>query len=52
MALVDFLMTLQSTAEVREYIQQYLGTAPAVAQFAEGFIARKGFEQQQPARRK
>ena len=38
MALVYFLMTLQSTGEVAEYISHFLGQTSAVSQFSAEFI--------------
>jgi PERQ amino acid-rich with GYF domain-containing protein len=39
--LLKFCMSLQSGAEIREYLSAYLGSTPQVSQFASEFIRRK-----------
>ena len=44
MALAYFCYSLENSAEIREYMRDYLGSTPQVSQFASDFIKRKGFE--------
>ena len=44
LSLPHYLMTLESPADIREYIYEYLGSSAGVQQFADGFIAMKEFE--------
>eukprot|EP00181_Compsopogon_caeruleus_P003516 CAMPEP_0184681608 /NCGR_PEP_ID=MMETSP0312-20130426/4586_1 /TAXON_ID=31354 /ORGANISM="Compsopogon coeruleus, Strain SAG 36.94" /LENGTH=1149 /DNA_ID=CAMNT_0027132563 /DNA_START=409 /DNA_END=3858 /DNA_ORIENTATION=+ len=42
--LAEFLVTLQSAEEIRDYILHYLGSSQKTTMFAEEFIRRKEFE--------
>ena len=39
-ALVDFLLTLPSAGEVRDYVEMYLGASAAASAFATEFLRR------------
>merc|ERR1719473_1130565 len=39
--LVDFCYTLESAADIREYMRNYMGSKPQVSQFASEFLKRK-----------
>jgi len=39
--LMQFCMTLESAADVREYIREYMGSTPEVSAFASEFIKRR-----------
>lgn len=41
LTLIHFCMTLDSPAEVREYLAAYLGSTPQVSQFATDFLKRR-----------
>ena len=41
LTLVHFCMTLQASADIREYMREFLGSTPAVSSFASEFIKRK-----------
>lgn len=43
-SLTQFLMTLQSDAEIKEYLHEYLGTGDKIDEFADGFLQLKAFE--------
>ena len=43
LTLMDFLFSLESSADIREYMGAYLGSSPQVSQFATEFIKRKVF---------
>lgn len=44
LTLVSFCMTLTDRDEIRQYLTAYLGSTPAVSNFATDFIQRKGGE--------
>ncbi len=41
--LVTFLMTLESTAQIREYCYAYLGSSSKVDAFCDAFVAQRDF---------
>jgi hypothetical protein len=41
LTLVHFCMTLQASADIREYMREFLGSTPEVSSFASEFIKRK-----------
>jgi hypothetical protein len=41
LALMEFVYSLDSPADIRAYVAQYLGSTPAISQFASEFIRRK-----------
>ena len=41
LTLVHFCMTLQASADIREYMREVLGSTPQVSAFASEFIRRK-----------
>merc|ERR1712166_1103131 len=41
LTLVHFCMTLQASADIREYMREFLGSTPNVSSFASEFIKRK-----------
>jgi len=45
MTLIDFLLGLQSSGEIAEYIQVYLGQSAAVSSFTAEFVRRKHAEE-------
>lgn len=45
MTLIDFLLGLQSSGEIAEYIQVYLGKSAAVSSFTAEFVRRKHAEE-------
>lgn len=47
LTLVSFCMSLNDPVEIRQYLTAYLGTTPAVNNFASEFINRKGGNQTQ-----
>jgi len=42
--LVEFLMTVDSEAEIREHLYTYLGKSDEVKEFASGFLQHKNFQ--------
>jgi hypothetical protein len=41
LTLISFCMSLESSVEIRQYLSQYLGSKPAVVNFASEFIKKK-----------
>ncbi|XXQ34665.1 GYF domain containing protein [Plasmodiophora brassicae] len=44
MALIDFLATLTSPDDLRDYLHEYVGRSRAVDEFASGFLAHRDFD--------